>query len=59
MTGKQSPTNPWAAARYNLPGLIAHQSALNGGTLMDIPDPGDPPGEVLSEDREFNECDYH
>ena len=59
MTGKQSPTNPWAAARYNLPGLIAHQSALNGGTLMDIPDPGDPPGEALSEDREFNECDYH
>ena len=44
-TGKLSPTNIWAVARYNLPGLIAHQSALNGGVVMDVPDLGDPPAD--------------
>lgn len=59
-TGKLSPTNAWQAARYNIPGLIAHQSALNGGVTMDVPDCGDPPAEyeVLSADREYNENDY-
>jgi hypothetical protein len=42
-TGKLSPTNIWAVARYNIPGLVAHQSALNGGVLMDVPDLGNPP----------------
>lgn len=55
MTGKLSPTNAWQAARYNLPGLTAHESAMAGGQLMDVPDPGDPIGEVLSADREANE----
>ncbi len=56
-TGKLSPTNAWQAARYNLPGLTAHQSALAGGVLIDVPDPGDPPSEyeVLSADRETEE----
>lgn len=54
MTGKLSPTNAWQAARYNLPGLTAHQSAMEGGVTMDVPDPGDPPEgiEVLSADRD-------
>lgn len=42
-TGKLSPTNIWAVARYNIPGLVAHQSALQGGVLMDVPDLGNPP----------------
>ena len=42
-TGKLSPTNIWETARYNLPGLVAHQSALQGGVPMDVPDLGDPP----------------
>ena len=42
-TGKLSPTNIWAVARYNLPGLVAHQSALEGGVLLPVPDLGDPP----------------
>ncbi len=42
-TGYLSPTNIWQAARFNLPGLVAHQSALQGGVLMDVPDLGDPP----------------
>ena len=60
MTGKLSPTNAWQAARYNLPGLTAHESALRGGELMDVPDAGDPPSnlEVLSADRIRNEEDY-
>lgn len=48
-TGKLSPTNAWQAARYNMPGLIAHQSAMLGGVTLDIPDLGNPPDnwEVL------------
>ena len=44
-TGKLSPTNIWAVARWNIPGLVAHQSALAGGVLMPIPDLGDPPSD--------------
>lgn len=40
---KLPPNNAWAAARYMIPGLIAHESALRGGVLMDIPDLGDAP----------------
>lgn len=44
-TGKLSPTNIWAVARYNIPGLIAHESALAGGIPLDVPDLGDPPAD--------------
>lgn len=37
------PNNAWDAARYMIPGLIAHQSALKGGELLDIPDFGSAP----------------
>ncbi len=52
MTGKLSPTNAWQAARYNIPGLTAHKSAMMGGAVLDIPDFGDPPEgwEVLPSD---------
>lgn len=43
VTGKLSPTNIWQVARYNIPGLIAHESAMNGGVTMDVPDLGNPP----------------
>ncbi|MBR4866685.1 MAG: Gfo/Idh/MocA family oxidoreductase [Clostridia bacterium] len=61
VSGKLSPTNAWQAARYNLPGLIAHQCAMEGGKTVDIPDLGDPPAhlEALSPDREVNEADYN
>ncbi len=42
-TGKLSPTNIWQVARYNIPGLLAHESALQGGVAIDVPDLGDPP----------------
>ena len=60
VTGKLSPTNAWQAAKYNLPGLVAHKSAMAGGVPMDIPDVGEPPEgvEVLSPDRLVNEDTY-
>lgn len=42
-TGKLSPTNIWAVARWNIPGLMAHQSALEGGKPMEVIDLGEPP----------------
>ena len=52
-TGKLSPTHIWNAARYNIPGLTAHQSALKGGQVMDVIDLGNPPDdwEVLDVDE--------
>ena len=40
LSGKQPPNNARQAARYCLPGLIAHQSATQGGALLPIPDLG-------------------
>ncbi|SOD66825.1 Predicted dehydrogenase [Streptomyces zhaozhouensis] len=35
--------NAWVAARYTLPGVIAHASALRGGERLPVPDHGDAP----------------
>ena len=43
MQGKLPPNNVWAAARYCLPGIVAHESAKRNGELLDVPDLGDPP----------------
>lgn len=43
MSGKLPPNNAWESARYMIPGLVAHESALRGGELMDIPDFGSAP----------------
>ncbi len=43
VSGKTPPNNVWDAARYLVPGLIAHESALQGGVLREVPDFGDPP----------------
>ena len=37
------PNNIWDAARYALPGIIAHESAVKNGELLAIPDYGDAP----------------
>ena len=42
-TGKLPPNNAWDSARYMIPGLIAHESALRNGEVMDIPDLGGAP----------------
>ena len=44
-SGKLSPTNIWEVARWNIPGLVAHRSALAGGELLPVPDLGDPPSD--------------
>ena len=40
---KLPPNNAWDAARYMVPGLVAHESALKGGITMDVPYFGDAP----------------
>lgn len=37
------PVNAWIAARYCLPGIVAHESAKQGGVQLPIPDHGDAP----------------
>lgn len=44
-TGHLSPTNIWQVARWNIPGLLAQESALQGGVPIDVPDLGDPPAD--------------
>ena len=60
VSGYLSPTNAWQAARYNLPGLIGHESAMRGGECLSVPDAGDPPAHlpILSEDRMENPENY-
>ncbi|MCQ9165701.1 Gfo/Idh/MocA family oxidoreductase [Arthrobacter sp. STN4] len=54
-TGELPPVNAWEAARYTLPGIVAHRSALRGGERLQIPDFGDAPavaraaGELAAE----------
>jgi predicted dehydrogenase len=40
---KIPPNNIYEAARYLIPGIIAHESAKKEGELLTIPDLGDPP----------------
>lgn len=44
-THKMPILNAWFAARCNIPGLIAIESAKQGGIPMDVPDLGDAPAE--------------
>jgi len=39
------PVNAWVAARFTLPGIVAHESALRGGERLPIRDFGDAPME--------------
>lgn len=47
-TGALPPVNAWVAARYTLPGIVAHQSALQGGARLPVPDFGDAPRVALA-----------
>lgn len=44
--GELPPVNAWVAARFTLPGLVAHQSALRHGERLPIPDHGDAPSTL-------------
>lgn len=41
--GRLAPNHAWAAARYCAPGIVAHESALQEGRILEVPDLGDPP----------------
>ncbi len=41
--GRQPAINIWEAARYMAMGVMAHKSALQDGTTLDVPDWGDAP----------------
>jgi len=45
LTNKLPPNHVWAAARYCIPGIVAHQSAEAGGALLKVPDLGEPPAD--------------
>ncbi len=47
-TGTLPPVNAWTAARFTVPGIIAHQSALQGGVRLAVPDFGDPPEHLVA-----------
>lgn len=39
----QPPVNAWTAARFTLPGVVAYESAKQGGARLPVPDFGDGP----------------
>jgi predicted dehydrogenase len=45
-TRRLPPVNAWTAARFTVPGIIAHQSALRGGERLEVPDFGDAPQDA-------------
>jgi predicted dehydrogenase len=47
VSGTLPPVHAWEAARYCVPGIVAHESAKRGGELMEIPDFGEPPKGYL------------
>ncbi len=51
-TGTLPPVNAWVAARFTLPGIIAHRSALQGGERLEIPDLGEPPAALVHLNRD-------
>lgn len=44
----QPPVNAWVAARFNLPGIAAMESARQGGAQVSVPDHGDGPAVDLA-----------
>lgn len=42
LADKLPPNHVWFAARCCVPGIIAHESAKQGGVLLEVPDFGDP-----------------
>ncbi|WP_434182094.1 Gfo/Idh/MocA family protein [Clavibacter michiganensis] len=43
--GTLPPVNAWVAARYTMPGIVAHRPALRGGERLDVRDFGDAPAD--------------
>lgn len=43
ISGKLPPNNAWESATYTVPGIIAHDSAVQNGKTLEIPFLGNPP----------------
>ncbi|WP_029145987.1 Gfo/Idh/MocA family protein [Microbacterium luticocti] len=43
-SGTHPPVNAWKAARFTVPGIIAHESVRRDGERLDVPDFGSAPG---------------
>ncbi len=50
---KLPPNHVWQAARYNAPGIVAHESAKREGERLSIPDFGVPPADWATMDEVF------
>lgn len=50
--GRQPVVNAWTAARYTLPGVIAHESMRRGGERLEVPDLGSCPLPVQDLDAD-------
>ena len=44
--GTLPPVHAWKAARFTVPGIVAHESARRGGERLPVPDFGEPPDGV-------------
>jgi len=49
--GRLPPNHVWQAARYNAPGIVAHESSRREGERLPIPDFGKPPSGAQCIDR--------
>ena len=47
VAGQQPPVNAWKAARINLPGIVAWDSARQGGARLPVPDFGECPLPIV------------
>lgn len=45
VTGKLPPVDPWMAATYTLAGIYAHESAMQGGVTVKLPEIGTAPAD--------------
>lgn len=45
ITGKLPPVDPWMAATYTLAGIYAHESAMQGGVTVKLPEIGTAPAD--------------
>lgn len=50
-------TNVWEAAKFCLPGIIAHQSAMQDGVMLDVPFLGDAPAHLEYLDKDDHAFD--
>lgn len=50
-SGALPPVNAWTAARFTLPGIIAHESARRDSERLAVPDFGNAPGAASTQER--------